>query len=157
MTSDEQHVKVMESLRITMGPASAKLNVPPTSFTSMKCQFTKLREDRFGLSIRFPYDPNYCNPVGAMQGGMLVTAFDNAFGPLSYFVAQRPTVTLHIHTDFMRPFTDPEGFAEVDVECTTKTRTLLFMIGSLKDHKGRLLATASTQLLILDDEQLKRY
>jgi uncharacterized protein (TIGR00369 family) len=157
MQDDANHVKVTEMLRQAMGPATAKLQVPPTSFTNMQCRFVDLREDHMGLTISFPYDPRFCNPVGAMQGGMLVTAFDNAFGPLSYFIAQRPTVTLHIHTDFMRPFTDPEDTALVTVECTAKTRTLLFMSGELTDQKGRLMATATTQLLILSDEQLKRY
>lgn len=157
MQYDEKHVKVVERLTQAMDAGNNQLQIPPTSFTEMRCAFQQLSDDGMRLTISFPFDPRFCNPVGAMQGGMLVTAFDNAFGPLSYIVAQRPTVTLHIHTDFMRPFTDPQGHAEVQVTCTTKTRTLLFMTGTLKDQRGRLLATATTQLLILSDEQIKRY
>lgn len=157
MAHHPNHVKIMESMLATMDLAENRLQIPPSSFTSMKCQFTAFDKTAMSLSIAFPYDPLFCNPIGAMQGGMLVTAFDNAFGPLSYLVAQRPTVTLHIHTDFIRPFTNPEGIAHAHVKCTAKTQTMLFMSGELKDHKDRLLASASTQLLILSEAQLNRY
>jgi acyl-coenzyme A thioesterase PaaI-like protein len=41
------------------------------------------------MTVRFPFDVRFTNPMGVMQGGMIAAAIDNALGPLSYLVAPR--------------------------------------------------------------------
>ena len=38
-----------------------------------------------------------------MQGGFITAAFINVLGPLSYLIAKKPSVTLELTTNYIRP------------------------------------------------------
>jgi acyl-coenzyme A thioesterase PaaI-like protein len=61
---------------------------PPNCFIAMKAEFV-VYESRRSLTVSFPVMEESLNPLRAMQGGFLVAAFDNVFGPLSYLAAVR--------------------------------------------------------------------
>ena len=67
--------------------AGAGATYPPNCFTAMKADVLHY-ESRMSLTVRFPVLEESLNPLRTMQGGFIVAAFDNVFGPLSYAAAR---------------------------------------------------------------------
>ncbi len=125
----------------------AKTPFPPPCFTSMDGTFLDY-ESRRSLKVSFPVTRRSLNPQATMQGGFIAAAFDNVFGPLSYLAARSACTTLDIHTQFIR------GIGEGDTLCITaqviaRGTNTLFMTAEATNSAGKLIATSSTNLLIV--------
>lgn len=150
MSVHEQYMALMAKLNET----NPELQLPPTSFTEMKAEVVAFDEGK-SLTVQFPFDPRFTNPMGIFQGGMLCTAADNVFGPLSYFTAKGPCVTLDLGARYMRPFTKDLSPITVEAKVVSQTKQLLIMDARIFGNDGKLLATASTQFLILPKPSAK--
>lgn len=144
MTIHDEYMLRMKELN----QAYPALQLPPTSFTEMRAEVVGFEEGQ-SLSVRFPFDVRFTNPMGVFQGGMLCTAADNVFGPLSYSAAKGPCVTLDMSARYMRPFTQKESPITVTAKVISRTKQLLIMDATIVSNDGKLIATASTQFLIL--------
>ncbi|AOP35542.1 thioesterase [Leptospira tipperaryensis] len=130
------------------------LEVPPKSFKEMKGEFLEIESKR--ILVRFPYDARFANPIGMFQGGMLCTALDNTFGPLSYITAKRPCVTTDLSTQFFRSFAPRDEYIEIEARVVAKSPAMLTMLAEVRNPKKKLIATSTTSMLILQDSMLKR-
>src|SRR5512140_1981701 len=99
------------------------------------------------LGITFPVLEESLNPLRTMQGGFIVAAFDNVFGPLSYLAARFPCVTLNLNTQFVRPI---EFGDHITVRATVVSRNaqVLQMSGESFSSRNKLIATASATATI---------
>ena len=88
------------------------------------------------------------NPIGVMQGGVLAAAFDNTLGPLSYAAAQKAAVTLDMSQTYLRGVKKGDTLY-CEAEVVTRGQRTLYMTASAFDQRGKLVATAQTQILIL--------
>ena len=114
---------------------------PPNCFVSMKAEFVEYIS-RESLTVSFPVMDESLNPLSTMQGGFLVAAFDNVFGPLSYLAAQRPCLTLTLNTNFIRPV--PRGDRlTVTAKVVSRSREVLHLEARAFDSKQKLVATSS--------------
>lgn len=121
--------------------------VPPPSFTSMNAEFEEYEKNK-RLVVSFPVDKSQTNPIGVMQGGFIAAAFDNVFGPLSYMIAKRAMTTIDMNVQYIRGVeVDQRVF--VEAKLVAKGFSTLYMTAEMKNAKGKLLATASTNLLII--------
>ncbi|RYZ69972.1 MAG: PaaI family thioesterase [Proteobacteria bacterium] len=134
--------------------SNPNLELPPKSFTEMKGEVVEFHPNG-QLSVEFPFDPRFTNPMGVFQGGMLGTAVDNVFGPLSYFVAQGPCVTLDMHLRFTKPFLSRDESILVRAEVKSHTSRMLVMDASVHSKQGELIALATTQFMKLDGQLVK--
>lgn len=87
---------------------------------------------------------------------MLCAAIDNVFGPLSYFVLRRPSVTLDMSTRFIRSFSVQDQFIEVEARVVSISSATLVMEAEVRNARNKLIATASTTFLILREDMLAR-
>ncbi|MCP4643375.1 MAG: PaaI family thioesterase [bacterium] len=125
------------------------VEIPPRVFREMGGTIVDYVRNR-SMRVTFPVRPEYAGPTGAMQGGMIAAAFDNAFGPFCYLVAKRPCLTVSMETSYMRTVpTDEEGTLVVEVRLRAKTRTLLFLEAEAFNGGGKLVATAKTSLTMV--------
>lgn len=123
------------------------LEIPPPCFFDMQGQFLRYIS-RKGLLVSFPVLDKQLNPIGVMQGGVLAAAFDNTLGPLSYAAAQKAAVTLDMSQTYLRGVKKGDTlFCEAEV--VTRGQRTLYMTASAFDQRGKLVATAQTQILIL--------
>jgi acyl-coenzyme A thioesterase PaaI-like protein len=67
-------------------PSNTGMELPPKVFVDMDGEFIDFVEGE-SLTVRFPNKERYMNPLGFMQGGIIVAAMDNAIAPLSYMLA----------------------------------------------------------------------
>ena len=114
---------------------------PPNCFVSMQAKFVDY-ESRRSLTVVFPVLEESLNPLKTMQGGFIVAAFDNVFGPLSYLAARLPCVTLNLNTQFIRPI---ESGDQLTVRATVVSRNALVlqMTAEAFNSRNKVIATAS--------------
>ncbi|HTP12222.1 MAG TPA: PaaI family thioesterase [Bacteroidota bacterium] len=129
-----------------------KAPFPPPCFTSMEGRFLDYKS-RTSLKVSFPVKADTLNPEAAMQGGFVTAAFDNVFGPLSYLAARNPCKTLDIHTQFIRSIREGDTLI-VTANVIGRGTGTIFMTAEAMNSTQRLIATSSTNLLIVRRQDL---
>ncbi len=123
------------------------IEIPPKVYTVMDAEVIDYEEKR-SLTIRFPVKDKYQNPLGHMQGGVIIAAIDNTLGLLSYLVAP-PSATLQLNTQYVRPVTAEDQFIQVKAELVDKTRNLILMRAEVRNEADKLVAICqATQQVI---------
>lgn len=128
--------------------ASGKLQLPPPIFIEMEGEIVDINLAEKTLTVRFPVQKRYQNPMGYMQGGMIAAAIDNAIGPLSFMVASS-NVTKTMEVNYLRPvsaniehITVVAGF-EGQQDCE-----LTFVADVLRDDGKKLAQARSINVLM---------
>ena len=132
--------------------ANGKLQLPPPIFTDMAGEFVDMDLDAKTLTVRFPVQERYQNPMGYMQGGMIAAAIDNAIGPLSFMVAA-PNVTKTMAVTYLRPI--PASVTEITVFAafdSQEERELIFVADVLRGD-GAVLAKGRSVNVLLKRER----
>jgi uncharacterized protein (TIGR00369 family) len=140
------HRDVLEAIA-KMIPENLPVEIPPRIFLDMEGDIIDYEEGHF-LTIRFPVKGRYRNPMGHMQGGMIVAAIDNTFGPLSYLVAP-PSVTTQLNTSYIRPVTTTDRHIDVVAEVEEKTGRHLFLSAEVLNPAGKPVALSHASCMIL--------
>jgi len=133
-------------LGVILGP---EIQFPPNCFVDMRGVFVRY-ESRMLLVTKFPVLEEHLNPVRVMQGGYIAAAIDNTMGPLSYFAARRPCLTLDLHVQFIRAAAPGETLTVTGRVVSRGSRTMVLSAEVLTD-KGKLAAQASANVVVLDD------
>jgi uncharacterized protein (TIGR00369 family) len=121
----------------------------PHCYTSMQTRLLDFTPDH-SVTIAIPVLESYCNPAGSMQGGFISAAFDNAFGPLCSIAASAiKATTLYINTTYHRPIF-PGDELIITATVKSKGRTMVYMTAEGCNRANQLIASASTQYMILD-------
>ncbi len=144
---DEELQLLWREMNAMKAKSTLALELPPPCFHDMQGEFLRY-SSRKAILVSFPVLAKQLNPIGVMQGGYIAAAFDNTLGPLSYLAAQKPAVTLDMTQTYLRAARlDEKMYCEAEV--ITRGLKTLYMTGSLFDSRGKLVATAQTQILIL--------
>lgn len=112
--------------RMTELMQSGELQLPPPVFLEMGGEFVAFDAVSRSLTVRFPVQERFQNPMGYMQGGMIAAAVDNVIGPLSFMVAP-PNVTKTLEMTYLRPV--PASLEQITVTArlvAAEGRELLF-------------------------------
>jgi uncharacterized protein (TIGR00369 family) len=131
--------------------ANGQLKLPPPIFTDMEGEFVAMDLEAKTLTVRFPVQERYQNPMGYMQGGMIAAAIDNAIGPLSFMVAA-PNVTKTMEITYLRPI--PASVDEITVTAAFESqqdRELIFVAEVLRDEDTKLATARSVNVLLKRD------
>lgn len=128
--------------------ANGQLQLPPPIFTDMAGEFVDMDMTAKTLTVRFPVQARYQNPMGYMQGGMIAAAIDNAIGPLSFMVAA-PNVTKKMEVTYLRPI--PASVSEITVVAAFESqqeRELIFVAEVLRGDGAKLAQARSVNVLL---------
>jgi uncharacterized protein (TIGR00369 family) len=120
---------------------------PPNCFVAMKAEVLHY-ESRTSLTVKFPVLEVSLNPLRTMQGGFIVAAFDNVFGPLSYAAARCPCVTLNLIAQFTRPIL-PGDRLTITAKVVSRGNQILYMTAEALNGKNKLVATGSANAMML--------
>jgi uncharacterized protein (TIGR00369 family) len=124
---------------------------PPNCFVSMKAEVIHY-ESRTSLTVRFPILEESLNPLRTMQGGFIVAAFDDVFGPLSYAAARCPCVTMNLHAQFIRPIL-PGDLLTITANVVSRGNQILYMTAEAFNEKDKLIATGSANAMMLRSDR----
>lgn len=121
---------------------------PPEVFRAMEGEILSFDGAREMIEVRFPVMGQYRNPMGGMQGGVVVAAMDNTFGPLTVLLGTT-SVTTHLNTTFIRPIGPGETHITITARVTARTRRSIHMTAEVVDSSGTLavIGTASFRVV----------
>ncbi len=124
------------------------VKVPPPCFIGMEAQIVA-HVPGTSLTVAFPVRETQTNPVGFLQGGFICAMFDNVFGPLAFATTKKPCLSVDMNVTFVRGL-KPGEVVTVMAEFVSKTKMLLQMKAECFNAKGKLAATASSNLMVFE-------
>ena len=142
-TQTDQIVMLMHD----MTPDGVALEIPPKVMLDMDGEFIA-RETGSSLSTRFPMKARYGNPMGHMQGGGIVTAIDNTYGPLAFLEAGY-CVTTQLNTSYIRPVLANDEYINVKASIIERTKRQLFMEATVTNPAGKTVAVSTASFSVM--------
>ncbi len=122
---------------------------PPISDTM---QFELAEIERGRALVRATPGPHANNPIGVIHGGYAATLLDSCcgFATHSCLDSRQGYTTLEIKVAYHRAMTVDTGPVEAEGKVLTIGRRVAFAEGRLVDAQGRLLASATSTLLVYE-------
>ena len=124
------------------------VKVPPPCFIASGARIISHEPNR-SLTVSFMVREDQTNPVGSLQGGILASFFDDTFGPLAFRTTRKPCVSIDMHVNFVRQVRIGEAVV-IRAEFKSRSRTLLQLYGEAHNDRNKLVATASTNMMIYE-------
>jgi uncharacterized protein (TIGR00369 family) len=124
------------------------VRIPPPCFLDAGAKIIAYEPNK-SLTVRFPVLDKHANPVGFLQGGVLCSLFDNVFGPLSFSTLRKPCVSIDMNVNFIRA-AKPGEFVTIRAEFASKTKKLLQMTAEARNEKDKIVATATSSLMVYE-------
>jgi len=124
------------------------VKTPPNCFLASGARIIA-HEPNKSLTVAFPVQEEQTNPIGSLQGGILCSFFDDTFGPLSFVTMRKPCVSIDMTVNFIRPARPGETIV-IRAEFKSKSRKLLQLYAEAHNDKNKLIATATTKLMVYE-------
>jgi uncharacterized protein (TIGR00369 family) len=101
------------------------------------------------IRVAFEARPEFLNPIGTVQGGILTAMLDDTMGPAAtaHLGGEAFCQTLELKTSFLRPARPGMLYGEGRV--VHRGRDVVFVEGRLEDAEGRVIATATATTRII--------
>jgi uncharacterized protein (TIGR00369 family) len=102
------------------------------------------------IRIGFDGKPDFCNPAGFVQGGILSAMLDDTMGPAVFVMTEGKlyTATITMTVNFLAPAKPGKLIGEATV--TQLGKTIAFVEARLMAEDGHTLATASASLRLVE-------
>jgi uncharacterized protein (TIGR00369 family) len=119
------------------------LNMPPIS-KLLGWHLIELKPEDGVIKVGFEGKPEFCNPSGFIQGGMLAAMLDDTMGPAAFIMSEgkfyTPTITMTVN--FLSP--GKVGAFVCEARVVQMGKTVVFVEAKLMDTGGTLVATATS-------------
>ena len=108
------------------------------------------------IRIGFDGKPDFCNPAGFVQGGILSAMLDDTMGPAVLVMSEGRlyTTTISMTVNFLSPAKPGPIIAEARV--TQLGKTVAFVEAKLMTEDGTVLATATASERLLEAARVVR-
>jgi len=108
------------------------------------------------VRIGFDGKPEFCNPAGFVQGGILSAMLDDTMGPAVFVMTEGKlyTATITMTVNFLAPAKPGPLIGEANVVQLGKT--VAFVEGRLMAKDGIVLATATTSARLVETAKAVR-
>jgi acyl-coenzyme A thioesterase PaaI-like protein len=144
------HDQIMAAIETNLGGSLETYRLPPPVFGFMQAEFVDYDPEKRRLAVRFPILENYLNPYGAVQGGILAAAVDNALGPLSVLVAP-PNLTRRLEMTYSKPVKIEIEYILVEARLLEQAGRRLVFAADVRDPGGARLARAKATHWIINE------
>jgi len=102
------------------------------------------------LTMSFPVQEIFLNPKRSMQGGFIAAAFDNTFGALLHQeIKKNNMASIDMHLNYHRPIFENDRLT-ITAYLKAKGSTIASLYAEGFNEEGKLVATATTNMIILD-------
>jgi len=140
---------VANELKVKLKGHEHSLLIPPPVFIQMNGNIIEYDEINKCITIVFPIFPEYLNPFGNMQGGMIAAAIDNTLGPLSMLVGPL-NYTRHLEIKYRKPISLCLEYIFIKARYISMNKRQLFLEANVSDKNKNELATAKAIHWIID-------
>ena len=129
--------------------------VPPSS-KLLGWHLLDARPGEGWIKLAFDGKPEFCNPAGFIQGGMLSAMLDDTMGPAVLVMSEGRlyTTTISMTVNFLAPAKPGPIIGEATV--TQLGRTIAFVEAKLTAEDGTVLATATASERLLEAARVVR-
>jgi len=126
-----------------------RLDVPPCS-RLLGWRILDARPEEGWVRIGFDGKPEFCNPAGFIQGGILTAMLDDTMGPAVFVMTDGRlyTATITMTVNFLAPARVGPIFGEATV--TQLGKTIAFVKGKLTAADGAVLATSTASARLVE-------
>jgi uncharacterized protein (TIGR00369 family) len=123
---------------------------PPPSAKLLGWHLLDARPAEGWIKVGFDGKPEFCNPAGFVQGGLLSAMLDDTMGPAIFVMTEGKfyTTTINLNVNFLSPA--KPGPLTVEANVTQLGRTIAFAEGKLMDAASTVLATATMSARLLE-------
>ena len=96
--------------------------------------------------------PEHFNPMGFVHGGYAATLLDSACGiaVVTRLADDQAMTTLELKTSYLKPMTGKTGKVRAEGRVVSIGSRVAFAEAKITDEAGRILATATSTLLVLN-------
>ncbi|MEY2883372.1 MAG: hypothetical protein RL490_1096 [Pseudomonadota bacterium] len=121
--------------------------VPPTAIL-LGQELLSVDSEAGEVKMRFRVGKDFCNPMGNVQGGILVAMLDDAAAVAAIVKSGKRIVvpTIELKTSFMAP-AKANAWLYATGRCIKLGRSVAFMEAELTDETGKLIAKLTTSCL----------
>ncbi len=136
-------------------PAYFQAELAPGTAKLLGWRMLRANEDEGFVEISFIATPEFTNPVGNVQGGILTAMLDDTLGP-AVVVKSRGTVfapTIQLNLNFLRPV--KVGPVRAEARCVSLGKTIAYVEGSLFNAEGELAVRATSTARVMRVEDLR--
>lgn len=142
--------KLLPRIEAALQGRKDEINFPPPVFDAMRGVVVDYNNQNDTLTNSFPILPEYLNPYGAMQGGMIAAAVDNTIGPLSLLVSI-PSFTIYLNMKYLKAVFPERGAILVTATFRGRKKRKLFFEAIVEDGAGNKLASAEATHLVIKE------
>lgn len=155
MSVHEQWMHSLKTMNEDLNAKGVQIQLPPPSMLELAIEYIEVIPGK-KMKGKIPFQKRFTNPIRTYQGGFLVAAMDDIFGPLSYVTAGGPCTTLSLNTTFLKPFTEIMGHCFIEAEVLQKTKSFIFMRATVVSPEGDIIAHGESHVAILSQEHLSK-
>ena len=132
-----------------------RLEVPPCS-RLLGWRLLDARPEQGWVRIGFDGKPEFCNPAGFIQGGILTAMLDDTMGPAVFIMTEGKlyTATISMTVNFLAPAKPGLIVGEADV--TQIGKTIAFVEARLTAQDGVVLATSTASARLVETAKVVR-
>ncbi|MDQ1131174.1 PaaI family thioesterase [Microbacterium sp. SORGH_AS_0888] len=142
-----ERIRSLSGLEAMQALRDGRIPPPPIAVT-MNFTVTEVEPGR--VVFRCTPGREHYNPIGAVHGGLACTLLDTVVGCAAHTTldAGRGYTSIELSVKYLRPIVAGAELTAVGV-VTKPGRRVVFADGTVQDAEGRLVATASSSLLVL--------
>ena len=132
-----------------------RLEVPPCS-RLLGWRLLDARPEQGWVRIGFDGKPEFCNPAGFIQGGILTAMLDDTMGPAVFIMTEGKlyTATISMTVNFLAPAKPGPIVGEADVRQIGTT--VAFVEARLTAQDGVVLATSTASARLVETAKVVR-
>ena len=134
---------------MSMTPETFFVGKAPPTVALLGWRLIALDAEAGTIEVGFDGKPEFANPAGFVQGGILTAMMDDAMGPLTvaYLKGRAFPSTIDLHMHFMRPV----RFGAITVKARVRQagKAVAFQEAELFDSRGKLCATCSASAALI--------
>ena len=138
----------MSGLEVMQALVDGELPPPPIA-ALMK--FTAIRAEVGTVVFECTPSQAHYNPIGTVHGGLACTLLDTIVGCAAQTTLPAGTgyTSIDINVSYLRTILDTSGPLIATGQVTKTGSRVIFAEGSIVDNQGRLVATATSSLLVI--------
>ncbi|MET0390736.1 MAG: PaaI family thioesterase [Polyangiales bacterium] len=122
---------------------------PPPAAALLGFELLAVDPEAGTIEVRFQGKPEFANPMGNIQGGMLAAMLDDTLGPalVATLEPNQFSPTIELKVSFVQAAKPGPLIGTGRV--VARKRSIAFLSGELRDEQGELLATATATARIV--------
>lgn len=122
----------------------------PPSAVMMGWRLISIDAEAGEMEVGFEGKPEFRNPAGYVQGGIIAAMMDDAMGPLlvAHTGGRKYPSTIDLHTHYLRPV--PVGPVTVKARVVRLGRQIAFLEAELFERSGKLAARGRASAALIE-------